>query len=219
MTLAQGEPRGRVFAEILGDLVFGLLARHPVVAMTEPDDRQFLDGSGFTLDANHPELGNLLAWELGTARRDEVLWLELTLVPGASAMPRLHCRSSDGGGGVHTGGGGTFSGGLTGAVAAWLDARYLAPASGSITIRPAIARAGMTASSSVPRQSSINRVRVSRNHARKRMIAGFANSDGCSDIGPSRIQRWVLWERSRKNTSTSSSVVSPSREKTTAGCL
>src|SRR6266568_668954 len=127
MTLVQGEPRGRVFAELLSHVVFGHLASHPVVAMTEPDDRVFVDGNGFPLDANHPELGNLLAWEFGTARRDEVLWLELTLVPGASAMPRLHSRGADGSGGVHIGGGGTFGGGLAGALAAWLAARFLPP--------------------------------------------------------------------------------------------
>ena len=127
MTLGPGDLRGRIYTEVLGQIVFHHLAAHPVLAITDPDDRLFFDPNGFPLDANHPELGEIIGWETRTARREEVLWLELTLVPGASAMPRLHCRSFDGNAAVFTNGGDTFAGGLAGAIAGWLEARFLPP--------------------------------------------------------------------------------------------
>lgn len=129
ITYPEGERRGRIFTEILGQVVFGHLVDHPVVAVTDPADRVFLDPNGFPLDANHPELGEVLSWELGTARREEVAWLELTLVPGASGMPRLITRGADGNADVFSEGGGSISGGLAGAIGAWLEARGLPPAS------------------------------------------------------------------------------------------
>ena len=127
ITMGPGDDRGRIYGELVSQLVFQLLAPHPVVAMTDPDDRAFFDRNGFVLDANHADVGQLLDWETRVARREEILWIEATLVPGASAMPRLHSRATDGSAGVFTGGGGTFAGGLGGAVEAWLEARFLAP--------------------------------------------------------------------------------------------
>src|SRR5687768_7754562 len=129
ITYPEGERRGRIFSELLAQATFGHLVDHAVVAVTDPTDRVFVDPNGFPLDANHPELGEVLSWELGTARREEVLWLEMTLVPGASGMPRLITRGADGNAGVYSEGGGSIAGGLAGAIGAWLEARGLPPAS------------------------------------------------------------------------------------------
>jgi len=125
VTFAHDETRQHILIELLQQVVFGHLVDHPVVSITDPAERSFIDGTGFLIDANHPDVGELVAWEHTTARRDEVLWLELTLVPGATGMPRLHCRGADGTASVYSEGGGSLSGGLGGALLVWLDERGL----------------------------------------------------------------------------------------------
>src|SRR5438094_6420958 len=93
------------------------------------------------------------------------------------------------------------------------------PRSGWNTMSPRKTRVGMTAGNNVFRQSSIDLPRPSRKYARKKIIAGFATSEGWKEKAPQWIQRCVLCARSRKKTEINISVVKPKRENTNAGLL
>ena len=63
---------------LVNAVIFESLVRHPHLAMTDRDDFHLLDGNGRLLEAGHPDVSSVIAYELYENRRDELLAIELT---------------------------------------------------------------------------------------------------------------------------------------------
>ncbi|MCU0672332.1 MAG: hypothetical protein MUE69_06010 [Myxococcota bacterium] len=102
--------------------IFESLVRHPHVAMTDRDDFQLLDEQGRLVDAGHPDVRSVIAYELYENRRDEVLAIELS-TDGKSARltSHRHGKPSD----TFEGAGAIAAIAIDEALARWLRARGL----------------------------------------------------------------------------------------------
>jgi len=76
--------------------VFEHLLRHPSVSMTDPDDHRLVDDDDQLVTVNHPGMAELRASEFGRARRDELVWLELSLDASRPAPIKLKTERYDG---------------------------------------------------------------------------------------------------------------------------
>jgi tetratricopeptide (TPR) repeat protein len=88
MTLPDDAAPPLSYAKLLGALVADQLARHPVVSVLDFDDQVLVDASDRLLDARHPDADATIDALFRSARRDEVLWLELDLTQSAPVTLR-----------------------------------------------------------------------------------------------------------------------------------
>jgi tetratricopeptide (TPR) repeat protein len=79
-------------AKLLGAVVFDHLIRHPVLTVGDFDDERLTDDDNKLLDARHPDIEDTIDWFFRVNRRDEVLWLDLSLDPDRPAPVRLRAR-------------------------------------------------------------------------------------------------------------------------------
>ncbi len=76
--------------------VFENLVRHPRVTLTDPDDHQLTDREERLLNVQHPRIDSLRDEQFGEARRDELLWFELSLDPARPSAVTLKAERYDG---------------------------------------------------------------------------------------------------------------------------
>ena len=76
--------------------IFEHMLRHPSVSMTDPDDHRLVDGDDRLLTIDHPEIDEIRSTEFGGGRRDELIWLDISLDPSRPAPVRLHAERFDG---------------------------------------------------------------------------------------------------------------------------
>ena len=115
-----------LYAKLLGAIVADLLARHPVVAVFDPEDQSMADRAGRLVDAGHPDVEQTIDWFFRAGRRDEVLWLELGLDPDRPHPPaRLRARRPRGPIAEYHGEGTTLADELDHVLARWLADRRL----------------------------------------------------------------------------------------------
>src|ERR1700759_1270131 len=81
-------------ARLLSVIAFDHLVRHPI--MTLEDEARLVDDTGALLDVNHPQIEDNFDWYYRTARRHEVLWVELSFDAARPQVPVLHARKCDG---------------------------------------------------------------------------------------------------------------------------
>ena len=75
--------------------VFEHLMRHPSVSMTDPDDHRLVDGDDRLITIDHPDIDEIRSSEYGGARRDELIWLDISLDPSRPAPVRLKAERYD----------------------------------------------------------------------------------------------------------------------------
>jgi tetratricopeptide (TPR) repeat protein len=117
-------------AKLLVAATFDYLVWHPVVAIGDIDDERITDPDGVPLDVQHPGFEDTLDWYFTVARRDEVLWWDLSLAdainPQRQNAVRLCCARADGGRDDFASlAGESLSDQLTQCLAQWLASRHL----------------------------------------------------------------------------------------------
>jgi tetratricopeptide (TPR) repeat protein len=120
------EPLAPMAAHLLAHAVFESLCRHPVVALTDPEDQE-LDADGQLVNAAHPKFQAAAQHELGDHRRDEVLWLDVQLDPAQPPYVALYAWTAGGHSEQWAGGGATLSQMIESCLHQWLAARHLPP--------------------------------------------------------------------------------------------
>jgi hypothetical protein len=84
---------GLSYAKILGALLADHLVRHPVVSVLDYDDQVLSDSGDRLHDLRHPDIEATIDSLFRLARREEVLWFELSLrepAPAAPAVPTVN---------------------------------------------------------------------------------------------------------------------------------
>lgn len=76
--------------------VFEHMLRHPSVSMTDPDDHRLVDNDERLLTIQHPDIDGIRGNEYGRARRDELIWFELSMDPARPAPVKLKTERYDG---------------------------------------------------------------------------------------------------------------------------
>jgi tetratricopeptide (TPR) repeat protein len=82
-------------ARLLSLIVFDHFLRHPVVTLGDEDER-FGDEQGRLLDASHPQIEDTIDWLFRIARRQEVLWFEISIDRMRPQPTRLRARLPNG---------------------------------------------------------------------------------------------------------------------------
>ena len=129
MVVSDGARRlAPLHATILAAATFDHLVRHPIVTVADFDDDRLTDLDDRLLDARHPEIETNLDWRFRIDRRDEVLWLELSLDPARPTPVTLRVRRPIGPIEAFTADGPDLAAQIAGALDGWLGARRLPPA-------------------------------------------------------------------------------------------
>jgi tetratricopeptide (TPR) repeat protein len=82
-------------ARMLALVVFDHFLRHPVVTLGD-DDERFGDEAGRLLDANHPQIEDTIDWLFRIARRNEILWFEISVDRTRPQATLLRSRQPNG---------------------------------------------------------------------------------------------------------------------------
>ncbi len=114
-----------VSAKVLAVVLFDHLVTHPIVSLGDFDDERLTDDDDRLVDARHPGAEEAIDWFLRVSRRQEVLWLELSLDPQRPVPTRLLSRVPSGPIDDWAAAAGPLSEQLENMLAQWLDARRL----------------------------------------------------------------------------------------------
>ncbi len=112
-------------AKLLGALVFDHLVRHPMVSVGDFDDERLTDDQDRLVDARHAGAEEAIDWFLRVGRRQEVLWLDVSLDPQRAAPVRLRSRRAAGPIDEWVAPGGALTDQVGAVIDQWLDARRL----------------------------------------------------------------------------------------------
>ena len=115
-------------AKVLAAIVHDHLVTHPVVAIGDFDDERLTDDDGRLLDADHPRADDVLDAFFRVHRREEVLWLDVSLDPRRPRLLVVRARRPGGDVESYRGATSPLSTQLGAALDAWLEARHLPPA-------------------------------------------------------------------------------------------